>query len=233
MKRDCCLKGFVHLDCIETRDLEKCHACGKDPMKDWTEGLVRCCLRPFNADSPPEAQPQGVWNVDWANRHLGKWREMVTAAIEETTSGWTEGIRVSSMEVGASFLNGSWKVDFKSMPPHIQSSRSAIRQHMVDLICESLDRWTGAYDGQFNLLTIPLFMLDHIVELTVRFTCTQWAYHVVSICDRSRPFGTTRTRREISTWNCFVCLSGFKNVDNDCEPQAKRYVFKEVKRNSR
>ena len=53
MRRDCCAFGFVHLDCIATPDLESCHACGMDPMKGWTEGLARCCLRPLNWESPP------------------------------------------------------------------------------------------------------------------------------------------------------------------------------------
>ena len=233
MRRDCCAFGFVHLDCIATPDLESCHACGMDPMKGWTEGLARCCLRPLNWESPPQASPQGIWSVELANRHLAKWREMVGSMVDEATSGWKERIRVSDMEVGASFLDGNWLVDTKYMPPHMLLGRRAVRQHMTKLICESLDRWAGAYDGHFNILNICLYKLDDIVELTVRFTCTQWAYHVVSKGDRSRPFETKRVRRELGIWNCFVCLSGFKNVDTDSEPQAKRIVLKEVKRNSR
>ena len=233
MRRDCCALGFVHLDCIEFADLENCHACGMDPMKGWTEGLSRNVLRPFNWESPPRTSEQGIWSVDWANRHLTKWREMVGWVVNEATRRWKEKIRVSDMEVGASYLDGTWLVDFPSMPPHMTLTRDTIRQHMTRLICESLDRRAGSFDGHFNIRSICQYKLDDIVELTVRFTCTQWAYYTVSIGDKSQPFAVEQVKRELGVWNCFVCIGGFKNVDTDCIPQAKRIVFKEVRRGSR
>ena len=229
MRRDCCASGYVHLDCIATSDLESCHACGMDPMKKWTEGLERCCLRPFNWESPPQAPPQGIWDVDWANRHLAKWREMVGSMVDEATSAWREHVRVSEIEVGASFLDGDWLVEYKHMPPQMSLGPYAIRQHMTRLICESLDKWAGAFNGHFNILNMCMYKLDDIVELTVRFTCLQWAYHVVSEFDRSRPFETSQICKELGVWKCFVCLSGFKNVDTDSKPRAKRFVIKEVR----
>lgn len=44
---------------------------------------------------------------------------MVTSTIEEMTSEWKERILMSSFEVGASFLDGTLKVDFNSMPTHL------------------------------------------------------------------------------------------------------------------
>ena len=230
MRRDCCASGFVHLDCIATPDLESCHACGMDPMKDWTEGVSRNCLRPFNFESPPQAPPQGIGSVDWANSHLARWREMVGTMVDEVSSGWKECIRVSGIEVGASFLDGNWLVDFKCMPRHLALSHYDIRQHMNKLICESLDKWAGAFHGHFNFLNMCKYKLDDIVELTVRFTCTQWVHDLVPIGDRSRPFATEQFKQELGVWNCFVCLSGFKNLHTDSEPGAKRIVIKEVKR---
>lgn len=233
MRRDCCIAGHVHLDCIAPADLDSCHACGTDPMKGWTEGLSRNCLRPFNWDSPPQAPPQGIWSVDLANRRLAKWREMVGSTVDEVTSGWRENVRVSEMKVGASFLDGRWLVDYKHMPPQMLLDECDIREHMTHLICESLDKWAGAFNGHFSVIDMCRYKLDDIVELTVRFTCTQWTHDEVSEGDRSRPFVTKQIRRELGVWNCFVCLSGFKNLDTDSEPQAKRFVMKEVKRGSR
>jgi hypothetical protein len=233
MRRDCCAYGFLHLGCIGNLDLERCRACQKDPMKDWTEGLARCCLRPFNFENPPLASKQGVRDVKAANYSLRMWREMVTSVMEEMTAAWTENVLVSGLEVGASFLDGTLLVDYKSMPPHLTLSRSSVRERLTNLICETVDRWAGTYCGQFTLDNISSYMLDHIAELTVRFTCIQWTYHVVSIDNRSRPFETKRTRQELGTWNCYACLSGLTNVCAGSGPQAKRFVVKEVTRNSR
>ena len=233
MRRDCCAYGFLHLNCIGNLDLERCHACEKDPMKDWTEGLARSCLRPFNFESPPLASTQREWLVKDANCSLRRWREMVTSMMEEMTTAWTENFFVSKVEVGASFLDGRLLVDFKHMPPHLKLTRRAVQQRLTDLICESVHRWAGTNCGEFSLINLSSFKLDHIVELTVRFTCIQWTYRFVSIDDTSRPFETKQTRQELGTWNCFACLSGLTNVCAGSEPQAKRFIVKEVKRNSR
>ena len=195
-------------------------------------GLDQNCLRPFNLDSPPQPPPNGVWSVDWANCHLGKWREMVTSTIEEMTSEWKERILMSSFEVGASFLDGTLKVDFNSMPTHLHLGKRSVRRHMTKLFCKSVNRWAGTYDGHFTVFNIPFYRLDHIVEFTVRFTCTKFVHQVTSTEDSSRPFETRLRRRELGVWNCFACLSGFKNVYNDSKPQAKRFIVKEVRRNS-
>lgn len=228
MRRDCFAYGFCHLNCIGERDLEKCHACGKDPMTDWTEGLPRCCLRPFNYEFPPPGLPEGTWTVELANFHLNAVRIMVAMAIEEMASGWTEKVRVSDLEVGASLLDGAYLVDRKFMPSQWTLSRKDIKVEMSRLIGESVDRWAGAHKGTFNVLGLCLCKLDRIVELTVRFTCTQWATDVVPVGDRSRPFETKCERRKLGTWNCFACLSGFDFTRAHFEPRAKRCVLKQV-----
>lgn len=167
--------------------------------------------------------------MELANFHLNALRMMVAMAIEEMASGWTEKVRVSDLEVGASLLDGAYLVDRKFMPSQLSLSRMDIKREMSKLIGQSVDRWAGAHKGTFNVLGLCLCKLDRIVELTVRFTCTQWATDVVPVGDRSRPFETKHQRRELGTWNCFACLSGFDFTRTDFEPRAKRCLLKQVK----
>ena len=191
-------------------------------------------MLPFAWDCPPRARRQETWDADWANRHLAKWREMVGSTVEEMTRGWTEKVRVSGVEVSATLLDGKYLSEFSYMPPHMLLKGPSVRQHMTKSICESLDRWAGARGGQFDASGGSSYRLDDIVELAIRFTCTQWTYDVGVVGNRQRPFATKKTRREVATWNCFALLGGFENLDADSEPRAKRHAMKEVvRRNSR
>lgn len=227
MRRDCCPRGFLHLNCITDRDLEMCHACQKDPMKNWTDGFPRTCWHPFNRESLPVVSRSGVRDVRAAKRTLREFKRMAVEVIEEMTAGWTNRIRVGGVEISASFLDGTLKVDRDNIPrgPY-RYNHVALRQMLTELIGQSLDRWAGP----LFLGDISTYKLDEIVEITIRFSCFQWTMDVVSAWDERRPFKTKQKGRDLGRWNCFACLSGFANIWAGSKPQAKRFVTKEVKR---
>lgn len=232
MRRDCCDIGFIHLRCIENRDLEQCHACQKDPMEEWIEGKGGPRLRPFcqaNVESASELCATADTSPVPAKRSLDSWKETVLSALQEMTSLWTQKINVSDIRVTATLLDGRMLVNKKQMPYHNGRSHSAIREMLTDVVCETLVCWTGlesSYGRLFDSAKNESCRRDTIVEVTIQFICTQWTRLAFSTLDARRPFETGTFYHRLGKWRCFLCLSGLTRAS--LTPKAKRAIVKKV-----
>ena len=169
-------------------------------MEDWTEGLGRRLLVPYNRENPPwgsmpwddrhcaygqrkeEGEPLTVeWCVRSANVSLNSWKEMVRSTIADVTSIWQEKIYVTGLEVGAIFLNGEAKLDHQSMPPQYGKSSHIAKGMIADRVWDSVCRWTGTEVGQFTPSNLAFYQQDEIVEITIHFTSRTPNYYATVI----------------------------------------------------
>lgn len=242
MRRECCESGVLHLRCIESEDLERCWACQKDPIVGWAE-MKQFRLRPLDPANPPTGPPQFDFlscsygqiesngelltderNVECANGSLEMWRGMIDSIVDEMTCDWCGKIEVACLKVCATLLNGGVLVDKKSFPEHSKRSRSAIKEMIKSFVRESATRFAGAKADTFSKAEIGSYRLDQIVELTIQFICTQWAFHTRATYNDLRPYETVSSREVLGVWRCFACLSGLAQPFVTIVPPAKRLI---------
>ena len=228
--------------CIESEDLERCWACQKDPMVGWAE-MKKFRLRLLDTAHPSTGPPQFDFlsysygqiesngklltderNVECANGSLEMWRGMIDSIVDEMTCDWCGKIEVACLKFCATLLNGGVLVDKKSFPEHSKRSRSAIKEMIKSFVRESATRFAGAKADTFSKAEIGSYRLDQIVELTIQFICTQWAYHTRATYNDLRPYETVSSREVLGVWRCFACMSGLARPFVPIVPPAKRLI---------
>ena len=239
MRRRCCEKGNMHIDCIGELQLRRCPGCRKDPMEDLLSGMDPCTLRPLEQPEEPfapplaalldgfsygqpDSQPGKSTAVARANRSLDIWKSMIGRQLHEITQTWRERIEVTKLRVGVTLLDGShvWCLEDSD---GILRDASDLESNVV----ESLERWNGCWPrGRFVDDPMENFKLDQIVEFTVSFTCCQWTRRYVAVDCTTKPFLTKSKRKDLGIWDCLLCLSGLKLTFLG-SPQAKRFVIRE------
>ena len=241
-RRECCESGVLHLRCIGSEDLERCWACQKDPMVGWVE-MKPFRLRPLDSANPPSGPPQFDFlscsygqieshgelltderNVECANGSLEMWKGMIDSVVDEMTCDWRVKIELGCLKVSATLLNGDVLVDTKSFPEHSKRFLGAIKNMIKSFVRESVTRFAGAESDKFSKAEIGSYRLDQIVELTIQFNCTQWAYHTRATYNNLRPYETISSRDVLGTWRCFACLSGLAKPFVPIVPPAKRLI---------
>ena len=219
MQRDCCSRGFVHLSCIQDRDLEICRFCEEDPYRVFLKGGGFSHLRPVDAGKISPLHRINI-TVEQATRNLKAWEDVICRAIQNMQLTCSESVLINRVEMGVTYSNGT-KEDDKT---------GFVAQHYVQLTkkaLKNLHRWAGCLGScsGFDSTSLKYYKLDHIVEMYIRFRYKQYTHHLKGTKRPLRPFGFQIVSHELGTWDCFLILSGCTPE----KPTAKRVLTVERK----
>jgi len=219
MQRDCCSRGFVHLSCIQDRDLENCSFCGEDPYKVFLKGGGFSHLRLVGAEKTP-GLPRINVTVEQATRNVKAWEDVICRAIQNMQLTCSESVLINKVEMGVTYSNGT-KEDDKT---------GLVAQHYAQLTKKALKklyRWAGCLgsSGGFDSASLRYYKLDHIVEMYIRFRYKQYTHHLKGTTRHLRPFGFQIVSYELGTWDCCLIFSGC----TPRKPTAKRVLKVEKK----